>query len=270
MDQLDMTDTDSPNAFALLAGALAVVAMVAAVIGVVSDNNALVLIPAGVAVLLAGLSIWINAKISGLRRSLRSLDREIIHLRAEAVHASSAPSPKATASNPPPLATPAGVLEGLDIADTSDLADAETGLLGERYFVVTLSARIAAARRHLRPLALVLLEAVTNANTNPHPLDPPASADIICETLRDADTLCRLQNGQFAILLEDTPENGAIWTVERIRRRLAEQVDDATVWAGIACYPANGFDGAEVLDRARTALGSARDWRQDRTEVADA
>ena len=89
------------------------------------------------------------------------------------------------------------------------------------------------------------------------------------QTLRDADTLCRLQSGRFAILLEDTPENGAIWTVERIRRRLGEQLDDVTVWAGIACYPANGFDGPEVLDRAREALSQAREWRQDRTEVAD-
>lgn len=167
------------------------------------------------------------------------------------------------------IRTPAGDLEALELGDTSDLADPDTGLLGERYFVVTLEARVAAARRHLRPLALVLVDAVTDASATAAPVDPNLAADVIRETLRDADTLCRLQSGKFAILLEDTPENGAIWTVERIRRRLGEQLDDVTVWAGIACYPANGFDGPEVLDRAREALVQAREWRQDRTEVAD-
>lgn len=269
MDQTDLTDMESPSAFALLAGALALIAIVTAIIGLASDNSALALIPAGVAFLLGGLAIWMNAKISALGHRVQSMDREIVRLTTETSMASAA-AESSSAPAAPPLPTPAGVLSGLDVSDTSDLADSETGLLGERYFVVTLSARIAAARRHLRPLALVLLEAVTNANGNPEALDPPSSADIIRETLRDADTLCRLQNGQFAILLEDTPENGAIWTVERIRRRLGEQVDNATIWAGIACYPANGFDGAEVLDRARSALSSARDWRQDRTEVAEA
>ncbi len=281
----DINDVESPALLGLMAGALVIVAIAAAIIGLISDNSALALIPAGVALLLGGAAIWMNATISRLNRKVRSMDRQIIQMDAGiAGSTSSLSSADAGASTSgaavsgtsgsgrarPPLATPAGIHEGLDISDTSDLADPETGLLGERYFVVTLSARVAAARRHLRPLALVLLEAVKDASTNPESLDPPASADIIRETLRDADTLCRLQNGQFAILLEDTPENGAIWTVERIRRRLAEQVDDATIWAGIACYPANGFDGAEVLDRARSALSSAREWRQDRTEVAEA
>jgi GGDEF domain-containing protein len=135
--------------------------------------------------------------------------------------------------------------------------------------VITLEARIAAARRHLRPLALILLEAVHDPAGTALSIEATVAADVARETLRDADTLCRLHNGRYAILLEDTPENGAIWTVERIRRRLGEQLDDVTVWAGIACYPANGFDGPEVLDRAREALEQAREWRQDRTEVAD-
>jgi len=94
-------------------------------------------------------------------------------------------------------------------------------------------------------------------------------AGIVVETLRDADIVCRLNDGRFALILEDTPENGAIWTVERIRRRINEEFENATVWAGVACYPAHGFDGPEVLDQARKAVSSARDWHQDRTEVAE-
>ena len=42
------------------------------------------------------------------------------------------------------------------------------------------------------------------------------------------------------------------------------------MWAGVACYPAHGFTTDEILDRADNALDMAREWRQDRIEVASA
>lgn len=272
-----------PSLLGMLAASLAAVAVAAALTGMMRDIASLGLISASIAAVLAGAVVWLNSANSSLLERLQEseLDRTRMAsatLTAEEVAqritgpgnepVAAAPA-TTTASEPMPIRTPAGDLTGLDIGDTSDLADPDTGLLGERYFVVTLEARVAAARRHLRPLALVLVEAVTDASSGANPVDAMLAADVVRETLRDADTLCRLHSGPFAILLEDTPENGAIWTVERIRRRLGEQVDGVTVWAGIACYPANGFDGPEVLDRASEALGQAREWRQDRTEVAD-
>jgi len=272
-----------PSLLGMLAASLAVVAIAAAVTGMVRDIASLGLIGASIAAVLAAAVVWLSSANSSLLERLQEseLDRTRMAsatLTAEEVaqriagpgnEAVAAAPATTTASEPMPIRTPAGDLTGLDIGDTSDLADPDTGLLGERYFVVTLEARVAAARRHLRPLALVLVEAVTDAAGSANAVDAMLAADVIRETLRDADTLCRLHSGRFAILLEDTPENGAIWTVERIRRRLGEQVDGVTVWAGIACYPANGLDGPEVLDRATEALGQAREWRQDRTEVAD-
>jgi GGDEF domain-containing protein len=87
-------------------------------------------------------------------------------------------------------------------------------------------------------------------------------------TLRDADTACRLDDGRFALILEDTPENGAVWTVERVRRALATEHPGQTLWAGISCYPAHAFDAGELLERAGLALAAAQEWHQDRIEVA--
>ena len=87
-------------------------------------------------------------------------------------------------------------------------------------------------------------------------------------TIRDADTACRMLDGRFGLVLEDTPENGAIWTVERIRRHLAGVNTGMTLWAGVACYPAHAFDAGEILAQADRALHAAREWRQDRIEVA--
>lgn len=149
------------------------------------------------------------------------------------------------------------------------LTDPSTGLFSESFFNVALESRVAAARRHLRPVAVVLLEVVGGLPDG----DPTeASADVVAEsikvTLREADTSCRLRNGYFALLLEDTPENGAIWTVERIRRQLMGAEAGLTLWAGVACYPAHAFSPDEIMSAAETALVAAKEWRQDRIEVA--
>ena len=149
------------------------------------------------------------------------------------------------------------------------LTDETTGLFSESFFSVALDSRVAAARRHLRPVSVVLLEVVEGLPSDqPHVTDAGTVADAIKATLREADTACRLHNGDFALLLEDTPENGAIWTVERIRRFIAERGAELTLWAGVACYPAHAFSPDELMGAASDALNSAREWRQDRIEVA--
>ena len=160
---------------------------------------------------------------------------------------------------------------GDDADEPAALIDPATGLFSESFFHVAIDSRIAAARRHLRPVAMVLIEVVEGLPTN-EPSDVEASivAETIKETLREADTACRLRNGYFALLLEDTPENGAIWTIERVRRRIAEEDPDLTMWAGVACYPAHAFDVPAIIERADAALAAAREWHQDRIEVATA
>jgi GGDEF domain-containing protein len=151
------------------------------------------------------------------------------------------------------------------------LTDATTGLYSEGYFTVALEARIAAARRNLKPVAVVLMEVIEGLGKGlPRPADAGTVAESITDTIREADTACRLMDGGYALVLEDTSENGAIWTVERIRRHMAGNDPGLTMWAGVACYPAHGFSTDEVLDRADMALDMAREWRQDRIEVARA
>jgi two-component system cell cycle response regulator len=167
-----------------------------------------------------------------------------------------------------PVPTP---VSPLPEASSNTLTDESTGLFSQEYFDVALDARLSAARRHLRPVAVVLIEVVEGlADGSPRPTAPRAVADSISTTIRDADTACRMADGRFGLVLEDTPENGAIWTVERIRRHLAGVSTGLTLWAGVACYPAHAFDAGEILAQAETALTAAREWRQDRIEVATA
>jgi diguanylate cyclase (GGDEF)-like protein len=152
--------------------------------------------------------------------------------------------------------------------DSSLLVDAESQLFSEAYFMVALDARIASARRHLRPVGIALIELVQGDSDSQVPVVAASAAESIRETIRDADTACRLDDGTFAIILEDTPENGAVWTVERVRRNVVSKFGTHIMWAGVACYPAHAFAAEELLSQARAALQAAKEWKQDRIEVA--
>ena len=149
---------------------------------------------------------------------------------------------------------------------TESLHDPETGLLNEAYFQAALEQRVAAARRLLRPFSVALLDLDPAAE-----IEPRAVAAALRQTLRESDTACRMDAGGFGILLEDTPEDGAVWTVERVRRALGlGRPNPPVIWAGVASYPAHALEAAQVRDRARRALALARDWMTGRIEVAGA
>ena len=148
------------------------------------------------------------------------------------------------------------------------IKDFQTGLFTETYFRAAVDARVASARRHLRPVSVVLLEVNAGSPGERKPADPVLVSSYLLETLRESDTACRTSKGLYALVLEDTPENGAVWTVERIRRKINEDDHKLTVWAGVACYPAHAFEVRDLVGKASEALDSATEWHQDRIEVA--
>lgn len=166
---------------------------------------------------------------------------------------------------------PTAATEPAPSRSSEDITDPETGVFTQVFFDASLGKRISAARRGLRPLTVAMVEVVERvgepdvAQTAPKPV-----AEILVETLREADTVARMDSGVFAVLLEDTPENGAIWTLERIRRKISEDLPGRTVRAGMSCYPAYAFDAAQLVEQSLAALDAAREWRQDRIEVTTA
>jgi two-component system cell cycle response regulator len=253
-----------------------VIALVLGVIGaafgvasVVAGLPALGLV-AGIAALLAGLSALVGARpdaadgtavedraerdelLDATRQELAAAHERVAELEAAALATS------ATAAATPPSRS-----------DPAALTDPASQLFSEAYFRVALQSRLASARRHLRPVAVCLVEvAEGQVDEMPSSAPPDRVAEAIRQTLREADIACRLDDGTFAVILEDTPENGAVWTVERIRRNLVSRFGSHTMWAGVACYPAHAFSTEELLDQARAALVAAQEWKQDRIEVA--
>jgi diguanylate cyclase (GGDEF)-like protein len=187
-------------------------------------------------------------------------------MRGETVVAEAPAAPEAQVERAPSAAPPITDAAPLDL-----ITDLESGVFNKVFFDASLAKRISAARRGLRPLTVALLEAVRNLG-EPDQGNAPSRpvAEILTSTLREADTVARSDDGLFCILLEDTPENGAIWTLERVRRRIAEELPGTTVRAGMSCYPAYAFDADQIVTQAADALEAAREWRQDRIEVTTA
>jgi GGDEF domain-containing protein len=166
------------------------------------------------------------------------------------------------ATSAAPTALPTG-----STGPAGGVGDNVTGLFNEHYFTVAVDSRVAAARRHLRPVAIILLT-VGRPGAPGELADPVAVSAAIRATLRDSDTACHLDDGRFGVILEDTPEDGAILTAERLRRALGTAAPDFVQRAGVACYPAHAFNTGELLTKAEAALAAACDWPQHRIEVA--
>lgn len=145
--------------------------------------------------------------------------------------------------------------------DVSDLLDAETGLPSVPFFTLALEGRVAAARRHLWPVTVLLLDVglapeceVGHARTEA----VAGFADLLRQTLRASDIVCRLETTRFAVVLDDTAEEGGVWAAERIQVAISHDVSRVRrMAAGVASYPTHGLEAADVLTRAQAALARA-------------
>ncbi len=145
--------------------------------------------------------------------------------------------------------------------DAGSLLDAETGLPDAPFFTLALEGRVAAARRHLWPVTILLLEVglAPECESGEARADALSSfADLMRRTLRESDISCRTGPTRFAVLLDDTGEEGGVWTAERLQVAVSQDVSKVRrMAAGVAGYPTHGLEAGEVLGRAEAALARA-------------
>ncbi len=160
----------------------------------------------------------------------------------------------------------------IPVAGSEHAFDSTTGLYDERYFAVLVQQQVAAARRSLRPISVVIFEIdglhAADAVTRDQALG--VVGDVVRRTLRESDSACRLGDLMVGAILEDTSETGAVWAAERVRGTLLGSPvgDSLTVSAGVACYPTHALGAAELVAQAGKALDEARRRGADRVETA--
>jgi len=149
------------------------------------------------------------------------------------------------------------------------IVDVPSGLLDHRVFAVTFERKVAAARRHLRPLSLVLLDLGPGLPDDHSDRTQALTrwGAVLAQTLRESDIACRVGESTVGIICEDTAEAGGVWVAERVQIGAASAgVKLGPVRAAVATYPNHGLRADEVLGRAWSALERARTPASDGQE----
>ena len=157
--------------------------------------------------------------------------------------------------------------------------DPDTGLNNRAYFKIKLSEELKRAQRYQLPLSALLIklaspEAMEIEGVDPDAGIPPSSltlkemASILLLESRDLDIIGRYGSSDFAMLLPNTLQDGAVLLAQRISERLIVHpfTDNAggrdfQVRIGIASYPIQGVRlPREFMDRAYEALMKAENF----------
>ncbi|MBA3261986.1 MAG: GGDEF domain-containing protein [Thermoleophilaceae bacterium] len=145
--------------------------------------------------------------------------------------------------------------------------DGLTGLLNQRAFHERLEREVAGALAAGRPLGLVVIDLdhfkAVNDRYGHAQGDRvlEAVAERLTSVVRATDVAARLGGEEFALILPDAGPASAAATAERARVAIAALTVGArslTASAGIATCPENGTEAARLLQRADSALYSAK------------
>lgn len=241
-------------------------ALGAGVVAAVTDVAPLSLVAgvAGFGAAIGATAIGARLRTADDRLTERTAERDALRRELDALAAIFADEANASRSATLPLVGPA----------QESIVDTASGLLDEQHYKVLVTKRLAAARRALQPISIVLFEVDGLEDADRATCDRAVATlgEIITKTLRESDAACRIGRTMASAILEDTAEAGAVWAAERIRGSL-HQLDygeEITISAGVACYPSHALSALELMDRAHRALDHARAQGRDRLEVASA
>ena len=257
---------EDPRLLVAVSGGLA--ALAAGAVSVATSTPALGVVAGAAGVIAAVAGVALGAEARRNRDELGQAENELRTMRRELASINAVLQEESTRRAAEDELGPAEITR-----DRNEKAfDHATGLYDERYFAVLVQQHVAAARRSLRPVSVVIFEidsmGEADADTRQQALG--VVGDVVRRTLRESDAACRLGDLMVGAILEDTPEAGAVWAAERVRGTLlaSPSGDALTLSAGVACYPTHALGAAELVHQASCALDEARSRGRDRVELA--
>ncbi len=132
------------------------------------------------------------------------------------------------------------------------------GIVPTATFETVLAERVELASRHLRPLTLAILE-LHEPDWSPPSAFAAEVALLRGRLLRTGDVVARHGEHRLALVLDEADEDAGRDAVERLRTALTETRRRSRLFAGVASYPRHALDPTRLLERATTALITARD-----------
>jgi len=171
-----------------------------------------------------------------------------------------------------------------DLLSARSHVDGLTGIWNRSYFNQRFGDEISAAQRYGRTFSLIMLDLDHFKGLNDaygHPFGDAvlqAVGDILHNFLRTTDAPCRYGGEEFALILTETAEEGAVVTAERIRVQIAKQAFkpkdrhvQVTASLGVACsamFDKKTLTVSSLVTAADDALYRAKAEGRDRVCVA--
>jgi two-component system cell cycle response regulator len=159
--------------------------------------------------------------------------------------------------------------------------DGLTGLLNHRTFQGRLDEQLLSAQRYGRKLSVILCDIDHFKSVNDtygHPVGDQVLrgvAAILAKEARTTDLVARYGGEEFAVVMPETDTPGAMVIAERIRQRIAALVTETgqgplqvTMSLGVATYPDDGQQKAELVERADGCLYHAKRHGRNRSVAA--
>lgn len=171
-----------------------------------------------------------------------------------------------------------------DLLSARSHVDGLTGVWNRSYFNQRFGEEISAAQRYGRTISLVMLDLdhfKTLNDTYGHPFGDQvlqAVGDVLHSHLRTTDAPCRFGGEEFALILTETNESGALISADRLRQRI-EQLPfrpkdkhvPVTASFGVACsslFDRSSLSVAHMVSAADKALYGAKHEGRNRVCVA--
>jgi diguanylate cyclase (GGDEF)-like protein len=160
--------------------------------------------------------------------------------------------------------------------------DPLTGLFNRRHFELCFEAELLRSLRGHHPLSLIVIDIDHFKRVNDTGGHP--KGDFVLKTVaaamkshtRTTDTLGRLGGEEFAVLLPDTPLEGAAYVAESLRQIIESPRfapwpgHDGKITASVGCATlAAGERGPDLMHRADAALYAAKQGGRNRVVCAD-
>lgn len=162
------------------------------------------------------------------------------------------------------------------------IVDDLTQLYNYRYFNRSYKVELSRARRHRRPLSLILVDLDHFKNVNDEHghdygnLVLKHFADILRNYCREIDIPCRYGGEEFALLLPDTDQQAAMKVAERLRivtekeMKVSKRLEKGgtTISLGLATFAGELFDRRDLFALADAALYDAKRGGRNRVIVS--
>ncbi len=161
--------------------------------------------------------------------------------------------------------------------------DELTGQYNRRFFNGEIGRQLARASRFKHPLSLLMIDLDHFKQVNDeygHRAGDAVLARVaeeVAASIRGIDVLCRYGGEEFALLLPETPEDGALVVAKRLLQRVADMAIEVplgseasisikiTISIGSAAFPAHAQSEAGLIAEADQALYAAK--RAGRNQV---